>query len=359
LGIDRLQELRRNIESHNLKACLISQPENVRYLSGFNGSAGWLLISSNKALLAVDFRYTEQAKNESPEFEILHIQGDILNWFPQIVTELNYKTIGFEADVISFSLYKRICDEFKNRDIKVTLFPTNNLVESLRTIKDKNEQEYVISATNLADSAIDYAKSVIAPGLTENEIAWEIEKYLRSNGSETLPFDVIVASGPNAALPHAKSSKRVIQLSEPVLIDIGARINGYCSDLSRTFCCGKADNKFSEVYDIVLGAQLSALAMIESGMSGDEADKLARTIIDQAGYADSFGHGLGHGIGLSIHELPRIGPLSSDILCNGMIFTVEPGIYITGWGGVRIEDTVMMQNGKITNFSKADKMAII
>ena len=174
-----------------------------------------------------------------------------------------------------------------------------------------------------------------------------------------MPFEVIVASGPNSALPHAKSSERTIKMAEPVLIDIGARINGYCSDLSRTFFCGKSDKKSSNVYDVVLGAQLTALATIECGVNGDVADKLARSVIEQAKYGNYFGHGLGHGVGLSVHESPRIGPTSSDILCDGMVFTVEPGIYIAGWGGVRIEDTVMMQNGKIINLSKVDKIAVI
>lgn len=359
MGISRLQILRQKLECNNLELCLISNLANIRYLTGFTGSTGWLVVTSKSAILAVDFRYTEQVKNESSDCDVLNVKGDISNWLPQIIADLNYKTAWFESDEISFNQYHRVHEAFKKKDIKVKLIPTSDLVESLRSIKDAKEQELISKAANLASSALEYAKSVIAPSLTEIEIAWKLESYLREHGSEVLPFEVIVASGPNSALPHAKSSHRQIQQAEPILIDIGARINGYCSDLSRTFLYGKADKKFSAVYDVVLCAQLTALATIECEMNGDSADKLARSVIEQAKYGNYFGHGLGHGVGLAVHESPRIGPMSSDILCDGMVFTVEPGIYITGWGGVRIEDTVVMQNGKITNLSKVDKIAVI
>jgi Xaa-Pro aminopeptidase len=359
LGISRLLELRRRLESYNLEACLLSQCENLRYLSGFTGSSGWLLVSSNKILLAVDSRYTEQAKIEAPEIEIVCVKGDITNWLPQIIQGLSCKIVGFEADILSYNLHQKVYTALVNNDIEVSLTPMVNLVENIRTVKEAEEQELIMRATDVADLALEYAKSIIAPGIAENEVEWELEKFLREHGSETLPFEIIVASGPNSALPHAKASERVIQSDEPVLIDLGARVKGYCSDLSRTFCCGKGDSEFSKLYDIVLGAQLTALATIEPGMNGDKADKLARTVIEQSNYGDLFGHGLGHGIGLSVHESPRIGPTSSDILCDGMAFTVEPGVYIAGWGGIRIEDTVLMQNGKIKTLSKSDKTAII
>jgi Xaa-Pro aminopeptidase len=188
--------------------------------------------------------------------------------------------------------------------------------------------------------------------MTEKEIAWEIEKFMREKGSESLPFDIIVASGENSALPHAKPSAKRINKGEPIMIDIGARIEGYSSDLSRTICLN-ADNKFKKLYDIVLGAQLGAMALIKEGMSGAEADNLGRVIIEEAGYG--FGHGLGHGVGLAPHESPRLGPNSPDKLLNGMVFTIEPGIYLEGWGGVRIEDLVIMEESKLREISKARK----
>jgi Xaa-Pro aminopeptidase len=174
-----------------------------------------------------------------------------------------------------------------------------------------------------------------------------------------VPFDIIVASGHNAALPHARPSEKVISENEPIVVDLGARVNGYCSDLTRTFVIGGTDKTFSKIYDIVLGAQLTALSNIVAGMNGDQADRLARTVIEQANYGDAFGHSLGHGVGLETHEAPRLGPNSSDILIDGMVFTIEPGIYLDGWGGVRIEDTVVMENGKVKNLTRADKKATI
>jgi Xaa-Pro aminopeptidase len=178
---------------------------------------------------------------------------------------------------------------------------------------------------------------------------------MREKDSDTIPFDVIVAAGKNSALPHARPSTKTINKGEPIMIDIGARIEGYGSDLSRTICLGTPDDTFKKLYDIVLGAQLGAMAIIKEGMSGAEADNLSRVIIEEAGYGKAFGHGLGHGVGLAPHEQPRLGPNSSDKLVEGMVFTIEPGIYLEGWGGVRIEDLVIMEKGKVREISKARK----
>jgi len=234
--------------------------------------------------------------------------------------------------------------------------PTNGLVESLRAIKEPEEIEIITKAIEISDSAVEHVKEIIHIGMSEKEIAWEIEKFMRENGSQSLPFDIIVASGPNSALPHARPSSRAVQSGEPIVIDIGARIDGYASDLSRTICPGTPDKTFNKVYDIVLGAQLTAIAMIKEGMTGEEADSLARVVIEEAGYGEAFGHGLGHGIGLAPHELPRLGLNSSENLVNGMVFTIEPGIYLTGWGGVRIEDVVVMEDGKLRVITRAKKI---
>jgi Xaa-Pro aminopeptidase len=193
--------------------------------------------------------------------------------------------------------------------------------------------------------------------MTEKEVAWEIEKYIRDNGSEPIPFDIIVASGPNAALPHAKPTDRPISDGEPIILDIGARWKGYCSDLSRTLCLGLHDKRFQAIYNLVLKAQLSALDGIGAGMTGAQADGIARGVIDQGGYKDAFGHGLGHGVGLAVHERPRVSLNSVDVIQENMVFTVEPAIYIMGWGGVRIEDTVVIRNGKVQPLTKAAKNA--
>jgi len=353
--VNRLQKVRESLAHHELDALLISQAENRRYLSGFTGSAGWLLISSSKAFLAVDFRYIEQAKNEAQDFEIIHIKGDISNWLPPLASDLRLQKVGFEANQIPFNTYHQLCKTLSNDPHQLQLIPTTGLVESLRAIKEPEELESIIKAVELADAAFEYIGSIAHPGTTEKEIAWDVEKFLRENGSEPMPFDIIIASGPNSALPHAKPSERAILEGEPVVIDLGARVNGYCSDLSRTLCLNKEDATFSKIYDIVLGAQLTAIATIGTDMSGAQADQLARVVIDQAGYSETFGHGLGHGIGLEAHESPRIGYNSPDLLADGMVFTIEPGIYITDWGGIRIEDTVVLENGKIKTLTQAKK----
>ncbi len=357
--MSRLEKLRQSLARQEFDALLVSQPENRRYLSGFTGSTGWLLISASKALLAVDFRYVEQAKRESPDFDVIHIKGDIASWLLKLASDSRFKKVGFEADQITFATYHKLCKGTSNDHYQLQLVPTTGLVESLRAVKEPEELQSIVEAVRLADIVLDYAKSIIRPGATEKQIAWELEKSLREKGSETVPFDIIVASGPNSALPHARPSERVILRGEPVVIDMGARVNGYCSDLSRTLCLGKKDKTFSRIYDIVLGAQLAALATIRAGMSGDQADRLARTVIHHANYSEAFGHGLGHGIGLEAHESPRLGPNSVDSLVDGMAFTIEPGIYIAGWGGIRIEDTVVMEDGKLKVLTEAGKTANI
>jgi Xaa-Pro aminopeptidase len=353
--VSRLQKLRQSIDQKELDVLVVSQPDNRYYISGFTGSAGRLIISNTDAYLAVDFRYVEQAKKESPGFTIVLVKGNILDWLPRFISELGFKKTGFEADQISFSTHQKLLQTINNDGLHIELIPTESLVESIRAIKEPGEQKFITKAVQMADAAFEQARTMLHPGVSEKEIAWELEKFLREKGSQAVPFDVIVASGPNAALPHARPSEKVILKNEPVIIDLGAKVNGYCSDLTRTFVIGDADKTFFKIYDIVLGAQLTALSNIVAGMNGDQADRLARTVIEQANYGDAFGHSLGHGVGLETHEAPRLGPNSSDILIDGMVFTIEPGIYIDGWGGIRIEDTVVMENGKVKSLTRAEK----
>jgi len=348
----RIEKLRHKLAEAELDAILVSQRENRRYLSGFTGSAGFLFISERKAVLATDSRYVEQAQGQAPDFEIFRAEGELRNWFPELASSLGAKKIAFEASDLSFSAYRQLTAAMGGEK----LVPTEEMVESLRAIKDERELELITRAVELSDAAFEEVAPRICPGMKEKEVAWEIEKFVREKGGESVPFDLIVASGPNSALPHATPSERPILDGEPVVIDIGARIEGYSSDLSRTICPGNGDKTFAQIYDLVLGAQLTAIATIEAGMSGEQADALARTVIEQGGYGEAFGHGLGHGVGLAPHEQPRLGKGSSTVLCDGMVFTIEPGIYVKGWGGVRIEDVAVMEKGKVRVLSQAKKI---
>jgi Xaa-Pro aminopeptidase len=350
---NRLQRLHQRLGEREIDGILVSQPENRYYLSGFDGSAGYLLITPQNKILATDFRYIEQAQRQAPDYKIFLISGDIPDWFPKLVADLGLKRLGFEDGHITFAMHQQLTDILKQSQLK--LLPVDGLIESLRVIKEPEEIELITKAVEISDNAFEYIKDMVHTGMSEKEVAWEIEKFLREKGSEPIPFDIIVASGPNSALPHAKPSSGTIHPGEPIIIDIGARVGGYSSDLSRTICLGTADDTFNKVYDTVLRAQLTAIAAIKKGMTGGEIDDLARMVIKQAGYGEAFGHGLGHGIGLAPHEQPRLGPNSSEPLAAGMVFTIEPGIYLTGWGGVRIEDVVVMEEGKISVISKARK----
>jgi Xaa-Pro aminopeptidase len=351
---NRIQKLRQGLSEKQIDGILISQPENRRYLSGFDGSAGFLLLTPRDKILATDFRYITQAKSQAPDYEIFTITNELSSWFPQLMAEQNIKRLGFEAGDISFALHRQLCDILNKGKSPMKLIPVEGMVESIRAIKEPAEIELITKAAEISDAAMEYIKDKIQAGMTEIQVAWEIEKFMREKGSETIPFAIIVASGENSALPHAQPSTKAINKGEPIMIDIGARVEGYSSDLSRTICLG-TPGKFKKLHDIVLGAQLGAMAIVKEGMTGAEVDSLARAIIEEAGYAEAFGHGLGHGVGLAPHESPRLGPNSSDKLLEGMVFTIEPGIYLAEWGGVRIEDLVIMGKGKLTQISKAKK----
>lgn len=357
MSTDRLQQMRALISEEGMDVFLVSQQENRRYLSGFTGSSGWLFISQRQAILATDFRYTEQAEQESHQFEIFQTTGVLSSWFTKLVITHGWRRLGFDADAISFAVYQQLSNIIKDAQLDLELIPSKGIVKKLRSIKDQGEIKLISKGVELTDAAFNRALKLLRlrPGITEKELAWEIESFFRQNGAEGTAFDIIVAAGPNTALPHARPGDRQVQPGEPILIDMGARIDGYCSDFTRTICMDKADEKLQQIYTIVLDAQQSAIRNIKSGMTGAEADSLARSIIEQAGYGDAFGHGLGHGIGLEIHESPSLSRLSTDILRDGMIFSIEPGIYIPGYGGVRIEDTVSLEEGTIKVLTKSAK----
>jgi Xaa-Pro aminopeptidase len=354
----RLAKLREQLSENEVDAILVSTPENRRYLSGFAGSAGYLLVSSDDAVLATDFRYIEQAGNQAPDFRVVRISSSV-GWFTELTSENGLRRVGFESrdmTVSAHSAFQKAIDELEP-SLRPELVPTPTVVEKLRAVKDEGEIKLIGRAVELADQALDEVAPGIAPGMTERAIAWELEKAMRERGADEISFDIIVGSGPNGALPHHRAGDRVIEDGDPIVIDMGATYEGYCSDLSRTVFVGEPDDKFRRVYDTVLRAQLLAEEKVTEGMTGGEVDGLARDVIVEAGHGEEFGHSLGHGVGLAVHEAPTVGPRGEEPITEGMVFTVEPGIYISGWGGVRIEDMVVLENGRARVLSKAHKLA--
>ena len=340
----RVDKLRDLLPQKGVDALLISMPENRRYMSGFTGSAGYLFISGQQAVLGTDFRYTEQAAGQAPDFQIVRISGD-WSWLGDKIMETGASRLGFESHHMTVQSYQALSDALAKQleGSKPALVATSGIAEQLRVFKDAEELAALQKAVDVADQAMESVCAIITEGMTEKEVAWRLEVAMRELGAEGPSFDTIVAAGPNGAMPHHHPSDRPIQTGEPIVIDMGAKVDGYCSDITRTICVGEPDEMFRRVYDIVLGSQLTAINTVKPGMTGGDCDELSRTVIAEAGYGDNFGHSLGHGYGLAVHEYPRVGPNADNILEEGMVFTVEPGIYLTGWGGVRIEDDVVLE----------------
>ena len=355
-GNKKLRKLRDKVREIGLDGMLVSTPENRRYLSGFTGSAGYLLISQDDAVLLTDFRYVEQAGRQAHDFRVRRI-ARTLSWLPELASELGVNRMGFESQhmtVATYSAFEKAIEESEDA-AKPELAPTTGIVDQLRAVKDEQELKLLTKAVEIADQALEQVAPTIEPGVTEREVAWELEKAMRERGADSAAFEIIVGAGPNGALPHHRADDTVIRKGDAVVIDMGADYQGYCSDLSRTVFVGEPDETFRKVYDTVLRAQLAAEEEVRPGMTGGEADAIARDIIAEAEYGDNFGHSLGHGIGLAVHEHPRLGPKSEEPLEDGMVFTIEPGIYLSGWGGVRIEDMVVLENGRARVMSKARK----
>ncbi len=352
----RLQRLRAKLDELNLPGLMVASPDNRRYLSGFAGSAGCLFISRDQALLVTDFRYVEQAGLQAPGFEVVRLDEDLSDHLAELVGRLGVSRLGFEAAHLTFGTHETLSG--KANEAGLELVPTRNLVEDLRVVKEPAELAQIGEAVRLADEAVVAAIAGLEPGMTEREVAWGIERYIREHGGDGLSFDTIVAAGPHGALPHWHPSDHAIAAGEPVVLDLGARVGGYCSDLTRTVVVGPPDDQFRRVYEIVLSAQRAAEEAIKEDMPGKEADAIARQIITAAGHGDHFGHGLGHGVGLAVHEAPRLSRLSKDTLLEGTVVTVEPGIYLSGWGGVRIEDMVVVEGSGCRILSQAPKLEV-
>jgi Xaa-Pro aminopeptidase len=326
------------MEAEELDGLLVRHLPNIRYLTGFTGSAGLLLVRRGGAVLITDFRYATQAPAEVGAAARVEIdQVSIWDRLTRFLAAEPIATLGFEAHVTTVQDAGRLAVAAGGGNLR----PAGELVERLRVAKAPEEVAAIREAACLAREALGEVLPGIRPGQTEQEIAAELEGALRRRGSEWHPFPTIVASGPRSALPHARTSSRAVQRGDWLLLDFGAQVGGYCADLTRTVVVGaRADDRQRALYEVVRTAQTRALRAIRSGMSGREADALARTVIAARGFGEAFGHSLGHGLGLEVHEAPRLSPTAEEPLPAHAVVTIEPGVYLPGWGGVRLEDDI-------------------
>lgn len=336
----------------NADALLSCKPENRRYFSGFTGTSGYVLIMPEAQWFITDFRYTEQAKAQCPDFEIqLHNTERPLE---AILKEAGLKTLAFEDQYVTYHFYKNLADKLP----ELTLIPAGAELEALRLVKQDWEIEKIAKAARIADQAFEHILGYIRPGVSEREVALELEIYMKKLGASGLSFETIVASGVRSAMPHGVASDKLIEEGDFLTLDFGCVYEGYCSDMTRTLVVGTASEKQKEIYGVVLEAQEQALAAIREGINGVDVDKIARDVISSRGYGDYFGHGLGHGVGLEIHEEPRLSPTGVKTLMENMVVTDEPGIYLPGFGGVRIEDLVVVKKDGCEVLSRAPKHLI-
>lgn len=351
----RLKRLRAMMCDGQCDAMLITNPYNRRYMTGFTGTAGYVLVTDSEAVLMTDFRYREQAPREVVGFTVVEHDADIQASLAQWLREHKVDTVGVESATLTHQEYAQLEVAFEG----MVLLPTQSWVEQLRIVKDEAEIAIMQRAANLADATFTHILDFIKPGVAERDIALEIEFFMRKNGATSSSFDTIVASGPRSALPHGVASERLIGQNEFVKLDFGAYMDGYCSDITRTVFVGTPTDKHKAIYNIVLEAQQAGLGGVRPGLRGREADALTRDVIKGYGYSGFFGHGTGHGLGMEIHEAPRLSMTSETVLTEGMVVTVEPGIYLPDFGGVRIEDDVYLTKDGAVRMTQSTKAWIV
>lgn len=333
----KLANLRKQLEIEKLDALLITNPYNRSYMTGFTGTAGVALVSAEDAVFITDFRYTKQAEKEIEGYRIVQHTTTIIEEVALQAKNMNVKTVGFEKDDMSFGLY-----ELYKKEVEAELKPVSGLVEKLRMVKTPEEITVLQAAAKIADDAFEHIITYIRPGMTELDVSNELEFFMRKQGATSSSFSIIVASGLRSALPHGVATDKVIESGDFVTLDYGALYKGYISDITRTVAVGEPSDKLKEIYAVVLEAQELALQGIKPGMTGIEADRIARDYITSKGYGEAFGHSTGHGIGLEVHEAPGLSSKSETVLEPNMVVTVEPGIYLPEIGGVRIEDDIVI-----------------
>lgn len=353
---NRIEKIRDMMEKKDLDGLLVEKSVNRFYLTGFTGTAGRVLFTPENNYFITDFRYTEQANSQTEGYEIKEINRKVPEKIADILKEDKVEKLGFEAKEVSYHTYKDYKDKFGEN---VEMISTKDLVQKIRLVKEESEIEKIKKAIEITDKAFEHILDYIEVGKTEKEIALELEYFMKKQGGEKNAFDFIVASGKRSSMPHGVASDKKIEYGDFVTMDFGTFYQGYCSDMTRTIVVGEASEKQKDIYNKVLEAHNAVIEQIKPGMTGKEADAIARDIITDAGYEDNFGHGLGHGIGVEVHEGPRASYTSDNEIKPGMLVTDEPGIYIADWGGVRIEDDLLITDDGCKPLNNSPKELIV
>lgn len=353
----KIQKLLQKFNELGTEAILLSSAYNRRYISGFTGSSAYLYISPSRQILLTDFRYITQATAQCPDFQVVdYRKAGLIETLEEYLKADEVKNCGFEGNQMTFAEYRLFVEKLPWIEWKTI----GNAVEELRMIKTPEELALLRQASKIGDDAFTHMLNYIKPGMSEKQIALELEFTMRKLGAEGLSFDSIIASGVNGALPHARPSDKLIQTGELLTMDFGCIYQGYCSDMTRTVAIGEVSDKLKEIYEVVYRAHMESLAALRPGVAGKEIDAVARNIIAEAGYGDYFGHGLGHSVGLEVHEAPGLSAREDRILEANMLETIEPGIYIEGLGGVRIEDlAVLTENGADSLVTSEKKLIVL
>ncbi|MGG1664600.1 M24 family metallopeptidase [Brevibacillus sp. NRS-1366] len=352
---NRLKKIRNSLSNLGVDAFITGNKANRRYLSGFTGSAGHVIISMDQAALITDFRYLLPAAKEAPDFTIVHNHRDPITAIYEFVRKIGVTKIAIEEEWISLAEYKRWKSAFSG----IMLVPTSGIVESLRKIKDEDELDKIKKAINITEGAFAHILGFIQPGVREIDVAVELETFIRGHGA-VFAFETIVASGTRGALPHGSATSKCIEAGEMVTLDFGVFFEGYCSDLTRTIAVGEPSEQMREIYEVVRLAQQIAIRQLRPGMTAQQLDLFSREVIEKAGYAEHTHKASGHSIGLDVHEAPIICTSDVGVIEKGMVLTIEPGIYMKGVGGVRIEDDVLVtDNGCETLTNSPNELLIL
>lgn len=350
----KIEKIRKYLKEYNIDGILINSSTNKFYIGNLFSSSGYVFITKDKQYIIVDFRYFEEVKRKSELFDVVLMDKN--RTYYEIINDIcrnqNIKEIGFEGSEVSFDSYKSMSNK-----LNATLKSVD--LSTLRKEKDEDEIKHIKKACEIVDATFYHIVDFIKVGMTERQVENEIVRFIKESGGQKESFDTIVASGLRGALPHGKASEKIIEYGDFVTFDFGAKYNNYCSDITRTICMGTTNKELEKIYNIVKKANEECIKVLKSGMTTGEIDKVARDIIGSYGYGDNFGHNLGHGVGIMVHEYPALAPESNEVLKEGMIVTIEPGIYVPELGGVRIEDDVLITKGGCMRLTTSTKDLIV